>query len=327
MWNRAVRIEFFIKRGETHSRWSTRVRYALFARKEIEKFERIGSPYKLTPSKLEQFKYRLNELEKANDIQHITEADEIARELQFSHLPLKYQCASLGIPLNNLELEKTPAGWLVNGTTFKKPERAALKYFQLQGYQGTCCEGYGAMDLMKCACLDLFKRGTRIDGYKAGKAEIRRSASCTLFVAQCDLYDNNPEEIIEFISKASDDLMRNNIQEFISEGGPTVFHDIVSEQDYWAIWKAFGALALARLATGLLKDSWHLQFGWPDLIITRDGDIKFIEVKTIDRLHESQRYAIHDLLLPAGANVSVLRTSPLKLERQPIHSSVKHLSS
>lgn len=312
MWNPTVRIEFLLKRGETHDRWSTRVRYALFTRKAIERFIRIGSTYKLTPSKLESFQARLDELEKRNELQSIAEAEQIALELQFADLSLKDQCASLGIPLNTLELERTPAGWLVDGVSYKKPELAAHRYFQLKGYQGTSCEGYGALDLMKCACLDLFKRGTRANGYKVGKAEIRSRASAGLFVAQCDEYEQNPGELIECISQAFDELMRRNIHEFIAEDGPTVFHGDVSEQEYWTLWKAFGATGLSKLATELFKDSWHLQFGWPDLIIAKESEIKFVEVKTTDRLHDSQRYAIHDLLLSSKANVCVLKIIPME---------------
>lgn len=312
MWNPAVRINFFIKRGENSTVWRNRVQYALFARSEIEKFIRIGSDFKVTPTQLAGFQIRLDDLEYANVIQKMNEAETIASEDAFSSLSLKNQCTYLGVPLNILELNKTPAGWVVDGVAYKKPEAAARAHFRLQGYDGTICEGRGITSLMRCACLEFLKKDMRFGKYRVGLSDSRIFACTGDFVGLCDVYDDDYTEILTLINQASDELMQKNIQEVISVGGGEFPNGVVvTEQELWAVWRALGAFGLSTLANAFFEDSFNFRYGWPDLTIANGKDIRFVEVKTSDTFLETQRYTIRGLLLPSNANVSVLKINKM----------------
>ncbi len=79
-----------------------------------------------------------------------------------------------------------------------------------------------------------------------------------------------------------------------------------------ALWDAMGPNLIARLAAGVLEDPYLFRNGWPDLTLVRDGRVKFIEIKTTDRLHHTQFTTIEELLLPVGLDVSVLLVTAQK---------------
>ena len=144
-----------------------------------------------------------------------------------------------------------------------------------------------------------------------GKADTRHSACCGNFPGLCDVYDDDYSEILELIDQASDELMRKNIQEVLSEGGDRLLYG-TTEQELWAVWTALGASGLSTFAKAFFEDSFNFQHGLPDLTIAKGGNIRFIEIKTFDSLLETQRYTIRNLLLPVNADVSVLKIDKRK---------------
>lgn len=75
-------------------------------------------------------------------------------------------------------------------------------------------------------------------------------------------------------------------------------------------YRAFGKDKLAEIFKLLLNDGAKFRFGWPDLILFKDGKIKFIEVKTIDLLGQSQIDLWDNVLNPVGLDVSVVQLKP-----------------
>jgi hypothetical protein len=56
-----------------------------------------------------------------------------------------------------------------------------------------------------------------------------------------------------------------------------------------------------------MRNPYDFRAGWPDLTIARENELRFVEVKTTDKLHSSQKNTITEVLKPWGASVSVLQ--------------------
>jgi len=72
-----------------------------------------------------------------------------------------------------------------------------------------------------------------------------------------------------------------------------------------ALFDAVPKAHFEQLARWVSKDPNHRN-GWPDLTLVKNGRLKFVEVKTTDRLHHSQLVTIPALVREIGADVSVL---------------------
>jgi hypothetical protein len=73
------------------------------------------------------------------------------------------------------------------------------------------------------------------------------------------------------------------------------------------LWEAIGVRRLSQLAEIVVTDPFYFRAGGPDLTLVRDDDLRFVEVKTTNKLHSSQYDIIREVLQPCSANVSVLR--------------------
>lgn len=74
-----------------------------------------------------------------------------------------------------------------------------------------------------------------------------------------------------------------------------------------AILEAVGVRRLAAVAAQVFTDPYAYYHGWPDLmVLTPDGRLDFIEVKTTDRLHYGQIITMADMRNAAHLEMSVL---------------------
>lgn len=302
-----------IARGERSTKLRTRERNANLARYMIERKQFTD----LRTIDLSAIEVRLQCLDRENAVQREQQAERIAAEGAFFKLSLPKQCESLGIPLEILVLDHTREGWIVDGVAYRNPELAAFTNFRAQGYDGMHCEGSAVISLMKCACLDYFSERAWIgvQKQKLQESESRIYACTGGFDGLCNMHEENIDEILATISLATDAIMQKHIQEFVSAvtgggvyEGITGFFSVMTEQGLWAIWKALGAVGLAKFAQIYLQeDPSDFRAGWPDLTIVKDVNLRFVEVKTSDKIHASQLDTFRGLLFPAGANVSVLK--------------------
>ncbi len=216
----------------------------------------------------------------------------------FLKRPLVEQCRTLGIPLERLELERAGKEWRYKDRLHSRPELAALAYYQAQGFRGTSCEGTTLLMLMKCACLDYLARVNTFGS---------RADACTrYFEAQCQIHSDRAGDIIGEVGSANESTIRHNLREILAQPSYSTLYAPLSEEAMVAIWKALTPGGLSKLTERLLEDPGR-RAGWPDLTLARGSELLFIEVKTTDRLHASQRALIQDVLIPFGADVRVIQ--------------------
>jgi hypothetical protein len=216
----------------------------------------------------------------------------------FLDLSLSEQCALLEIPLDVIRFQRCNREWMFKASTFNKPEPAAFAYFKDQGFTGTYCEGAAPLMIMKCACLDYLEEINTLSG---------RSDACTrYFEAQCAIHSHLAHRIVAKIETSTEAMVRVNFREVASQPHYDVLYPTMEENALAAIWRAMSPLRLAQLARFILQEP-GFRAGWPDLTLARGDELRFVEVKTTDRLHSSQKSVISEVLKPWGASVSVLQ--------------------
>lgn len=216
----------------------------------------------------------------------------------FLDLSLSKQCAFLEIPLETVSFQRCNREWMFKSSTFNKPEPAAYAYFKDQGFTGTYCEGAAPLMLMKCACLDYLEEINTLNG--------RRDACTRYFEAQCVIHSHLAHRIVAKIETSTEAMVRANFQEVASQPHYNVLYPPMDENALAAIWRAISPLRLAQLTRFILQNP-GFRAGWPDLTLARGGELRFVEIKTTDRLHSSQKNVIGEVLKPWGASVSVLQ--------------------
>lgn len=219
----------------------------------------------------------------------------------FAKFPLKKQCELLGIPVDVLKLDRIEGQWLVHGNAHKRPENAALAHFQAEGWVGVACEGSAVLMLMKASCLDnlasLNTFGSRAD------------ACMRFFEAQCIIHRDHAPEIVRDIERASEAIIRANLAEITAQPDYHSIYPMMDADALMAVWHALTPSGLATFARNMFDDPSY-RAGWPDLTVAREGKVRFVEVKTTDKLHASQRDVILGILQPSGADVQVMQIKP-----------------
>lgn len=219
----------------------------------------------------------------------------------FLKASLLKQCQDLGIPIDVVSMERTDGYWIVSGKEYKRPEDAAFAYFQEQGWEGAACEGSAVLMLMKAACLDYLAAVNTFGS--------RQDACTRYFEAQCIIHRERSSTILREIEHAQELTLRSNITEIMAQSTYAILYPRMSIEALLAIWRILTAPRLATLASHIFADPSY-RAGWPDLTLVRDNELLFVEVKTTDKLHISQRDVILDILKRNNFAVSVLRLKP-----------------
>ncbi|WP_435236382.1 VRR-NUC domain-containing protein [Psychromonas sp. PT13] len=203
-------------------------------------------------------------------------------------MKLEMQCEELSIELKDISLNYSG-----------KPEPAVLKYFEDQGYIGTCIEGAMILNVLKALML------TKLTQYNTFND---RSDACARYLeAQFTILEDKKCELIASIRKTSKKDFLNNFREisahpFIKSEYPTLSIN-VAEALYDAIHMDF----FVKIAEKFSEEPYSYRNGWPDLTIVKGTDVQFVEVKTKDKLHESQLNTIPTMSALVPFPFSVVR--------------------
>ena len=217
----------------------------------------------------------------------------------FLALPLKSQCDELGIDLDILHLPKNDKVWIFSDKAFTKPEPAAFAHFESHGFKGNFCEGSAPLMLMKCASLNFLSEANTFND--------RSDACLGYFEAQCTILQTSSGRIVDKIRGATTEDIRRHFSEIHSKSLYSTLYPEMSIDGLLAIWQSIGATGWAKIAEAFLIDPYTFRAGWPDLSVASGNSLRFIEIKTSDKLHSSQKETFSKLLIPLGLHVSVLK--------------------
>ena len=207
-------------------------------------------------------------------------------------LPLREQCRAISI-----ELSTCPWGSGIS------PEIYCYNSFVQDGYVGSYCEGGAFGAAIKALCLDALTEtsiffGTCIDA--------REDACLKGVVGLSHLEAGKLETVIKQSHQTSKTKYLAAFTEITSYSLIREWYPGLSLEFADALFDAVPRSHFERLARWVAKAHEHRN-GWPDLTLVKDGHLKFVEVKTTDKLHHSQFVTIPALVREIGADVSVLQ--------------------
>lgn len=187
------------------------------------------------------------------------------------HLPK--QCTELSLELENVKLSYTG-----------RPELALLAHYKSLGYIGISSEGIGVLTVLKALMLDGLANYNLIGG---------RDDACTRYLqAQFIILKDNIDEIILSISSTSKELYLSNFEEIISKPFIAYSYPELSMEFALAMYEAIDLNHYIAIGMKMAEDPYNYGKGWPDLTLIRENEVLFVEVKTTDKLHESQLVTI-----------------------------------
>ena len=156
---------------------------------------------------------------------------------------------------------------------------------------------------MKAACLDHL---ASINTFGS-----RADACMRFFEAQCIIHRDHAPEIVSDIEQASEAVVRTNLAEIAAQPDYLTIYPMMDADALIAVWHAITPSELATFARRIFDDP-SFRAGWPDLTVAREGKVRFVEIKTTDKLHASQRDVILGILQPSGADVRVMQIKPAR---------------
>lgn len=203
---------------------------------------------------------------------------------------LECQCEKIGVDLKEIELGYS-----------SRPEDAALEYFKKQGFIGSSNEGITFQTVLKALMLDKLA--------DVNTFQDRSDACCRYLEAQFAIHKDISKEIISTIQDASIDSFKKNIREILSQSFISSEYPELSEEVCIALFEAIDAEVFISLAERFSDDPYSYRSGWPDLTLVRGKEVRFVEVKTTDRLHKSQLSTVPMLKSVLPNEISVLKVS------------------
>ena len=201
------------------------------------------------------------------------EITSFGKRTAISMMPLKIQCEELSLELETIKLIYTG-----------RPESALLSYYKSRGYVGVSCESIGIFTVLKALMLNKLVKynsfGEREDAITRG------------LQAQFVILTSNIDEIILEISSVTKLEYMQNFKEIIQLDILALDHPELSLEFASAMYDSISNDLFIEVARKISESPYDYRNGWPDLTLIKDKTVLFVEVKTSDKLHESQLITI-----------------------------------
>ncbi len=195
---------------------------------------------------------------------------------EYLRKPLEIQCGILDIPLVELSIDYKG-----------KPERAVLNHYHSLGYYGKHCEGSYLILIIHALCLDKL--------HKFNTFKSRKDACTRYLKAQFTILQPMINEIICDIQKVNELSFKNNVEEILCEKLPPETYPDVNVEFAQEILSLLGRETTYKIAAMIAINPYGLCRGWPDLILTKDDNLKLVEVKHNDLLTDNQLYTFYNI--------------------------------
>lgn len=186
---------------------------------------------------------------------------------------LKTQCDEIGVGYIEIKLDYSG-----------RPEQALLRFFQERGFIGATAEGGTILTFLKACFLD------KLSEYNSFSS---RSDACSRYLeAQFLILKDSIDIVINSIDNLTREIFIANAKAildhpFIQSIYPDLRIDILI-----ALYEVLDLTTIKKLAYKFSENPYGYRSGWPDLVIAKENFLQFIEVKTTDKLHDSQLYTI-----------------------------------
>jgi len=231
--------------------------------------------------------------------QTITESGRISIVASMS---LAKQCEYLWVDLNRMS--RTETLWdRMPWSKQLKPEPFALRYFEKNGYVGAHCEGGAIRTAVSALCLDALEESSI---FYETSIDARKDACLRGTAALPYLEMDKIELILNQIEKVSRAKYLKSFSEIISYRDIQAWYPGLSLKFAKHLYKALPKSTFIEIARWLSSNPYNRN-GWPDLTLIKGKTVRFVEVKTTDKLHASQLTTIPAIQQITGLEVSVLK--------------------
>jgi hypothetical protein len=194
---------------------------------------------------------------------------EEAKQFIISKMKLKEQCKELSISFSEITLQYD-----------KNPEFALLEYFNKLGYIGSFSEGHLLLNVLKALVLN------KLEEYNIFQS---REDACVRFLsAQLETNKNYHKEIISSLENIDKETFIKNLNDIFSHPLIQKFHPNLSYETAVELFDSFDLDLFQVILQTIAENPSEFSIGWPDLLLIKDKQVYFIEVKTTDKLHMSQ---------------------------------------
>lgn len=212
---------------------------------------------------------------------------------------IKKQADRMGIGHELVPLEKGEArSWRFDDRQgWTSVEKAALSFYQAQGWSGAASEGGLILTLIKAASFD------RLQPRHADTFVEALYAQNVAFVQ--DRFD--PAELVATIRRSTATQVMANWKVISATAGHTpAYYPDVTGEDVSGLFDVLGPERLAEIASVFATAPYDLRAGWPDLTLWKRGAVRFVEVKApSDSFHATQARLISRVLLPLGFSIAL----------------------
>lgn len=214
-----------------------------------------------------------------------------------STLPLLSQCEKLNLPIQVLEWDKS-----------SKPEIWVWQYFSSLGFAGAYCEG-GAIGLvLKGLCLDAL---TKTSYFYGTCINAREDACLAGIVTLAGKNEDQLNSIMKEIYETDRSKYLLACEEMLAYPAINEYYPGLSMNFLEKMYDAFTKDEYSLIAKWIATNPDHRN-GWPDLTLVKDGIVRFVEVKTTDKLHNSQLITIPAIKQLINVDIQVTR---LKIQK------------
>jgi len=233
--------------------------------------------------------------------------------------PVDEQCKFLGIPYQKLKAKWDGHGfdrfnwYCEHKKDWVYPENYVLNRYIADGWRGVNCEGRFIHTILKLLTQDELSGYWILDYFY-----LTESAYCS---------DENIEHHQKRLQKSIPNFQASTEKDLIERfeycKNPQPEHDEFGRSEpcfYHAVdwptdlivdaYRALGKELLFEILKLLIAGGEKRRYGWPDLTIVKDGRIKFVEVKTRDRLGKAQIDLWDSTLKPLSLDVTVVELKP-----------------
>ncbi len=212
---------------------------------------------------------------------------------------LKKQCEFLGIQIETLKIKRE----------YGDPSVDALFYFMRQGNRCSYCEGIAIRKVLFCLYAHRLVEIPRKKGgntFFDGLSTYPFAVGLDMFVDMDSVqdYDSLTDELLHTINECTRDTFLTNYRELFPKG--YCWHG-VDELFAVQLFDLLGIERFENLARIIFSDPSTFYTGWPDLTLIRNGSVELLEIKTIDKLHESQLITIPAIIENCNINVKILK--------------------
>lgn len=200
------------------------------------------------------------------------------------------QCEKLSLQYEEVELNYSG-----------RPEKAALEFFEEQGYVGYCNEGSLILNVLKALMLDKL---AELNIFKD------RGDACSRYLeAQLTILSEHTDVLVNSIKQTNREKFITNFQEIINTPYIKSKYPELSIDIAIAVFDALGINDFINVAYKISENPYNFRKGWPDLTIIKNKELRFVEVKTTDKLKKSQIETIPEMNSILPCLFSVLKVS------------------